>query len=214
MYHIAPIWHFVDFPLAFSAPQPSEPDVIDYRALSQHIQFNLVMAIGKLLENTGPHDQLPGEELLYFALFRMEKSTQSISMAREPILTAQNYTLIAFYFHAVNRRNDAYISMGKAMRIAFTQGLHRISSPTGRNPEHQEHLVRLWWSMYSLDMVLTSLMGGPVSVHIDEITTPEPSATSALGDGQTLLQCVKMARLTAVVLSGLLPPLSALLSSD
>jgi hypothetical protein len=44
-------------------------------------------------------------------------------------------------------------------------------------------------------------MGAPVSIHEEEITTRDPLPQSHLRSPGALMQCVKMARLMAIVLS-------------
>ena len=112
IYHVAPVWHFVETSAMFDHTSASEEDNrSDYASQFRRIQFNLVMAIGKLLEHGGKYEQSPGESHFYMALSLSEKMSESISIAREPILVAQNLCLSAFYYHAINMRNDAYVNV-------------------------------------------------------------------------------------------------------
>jgi hypothetical protein len=112
IYHVAPVWHFVETSTMFDHTSASgEGNRSEYASQLRRIQFNLVMAIGKLLEHGGKYEQSPGESHFYMALSLSEKMSESMSIAREPILVAQNLCLIAFYYHAINMRNNAYINV-------------------------------------------------------------------------------------------------------
>ena len=112
LYHIAPIWHFIDPDVITSElGRHCEDFSTDCVPLLRHIQFNLVMAIGKLLENSVKRERSPSESYFRFALNAMETMNESKSIAREPILVAQNLCLTSFYLHAINVRNDAYVQV-------------------------------------------------------------------------------------------------------
>ena len=54
IYHVAPMWHFVETSTIFDHTSASREDNrSEYASQLRRIQFNLVMAIGKLLEHGG-----------------------------------------------------------------------------------------------------------------------------------------------------------------
>jgi hypothetical protein len=112
LYHIAPIWHFVDRSRFFVEHQAQAESLpADYSRVLWDIQFNLVMSLGKLLEQGTKHERSPGESHFFFAQSLITTLNESHAIAQEPILVAQNFCLISFYFHAINMRNDAYINV-------------------------------------------------------------------------------------------------------
>lgn len=202
-YYIAPIWHFIDLSRHSNEIRtPARNPRKIHSGVLWHIQINLVLSIGKLLEQGSKHERSPGDSHFFFALSSMARLEESQAIAEEPILMVENFCLIAFYYHSINMRNDAYVKIGTAMRIAFTQGLHRVSKATLSDVDEQEHLVRLWWSLYSLDLMLSSLMGAPVPVGEDEIVTRAPQSNPKFLPPEPLIKCSRMATLIGTVLSG------------
>ena len=73
-------------------------------------------------------------------------------------------------------RDRAWVVVGMALRFAQALGLHiRNEDPTASGPK-REVLVRIWWSLYSLDRQLSIITGRP-SVTVDSsssVTLPLP----------------------------------------
>ncbi|KAJ5117009.1 hypothetical protein N7456_001357 [Penicillium angulare] len=88
---------------------------------------------------------------------------------------------VAYYMQNLNRRDAAFLYIGLALRMAISLGLHQeVSNPdiseAGRNRRR-----RAWWSVYSLDRLLTVKSGNPITLHDEDIGTTWPSAP----DGST-----------------------------
>ncbi|KAJ5261029.1 hypothetical protein N7478_011624 [Penicillium angulare] len=88
---------------------------------------------------------------------------------------------VAYYMQNLNRRDAAFLYIGLALRMAISLGLHQeVSNPdiseAGRNRRR-----RAWWSVYSLDRLLSVKSGNPITLHDEDIGTTWPSTP----DGST-----------------------------
>lgn len=72
--------------------------------------------------------------------------------------------------------NRAWLVMGTAMRFASALGLHvRNEDPTASLTK-KELLVRIWWSLYSLERLLSVLTGRPSVIVDSNCSVPIPIA--------------------------------------
>jgi hypothetical protein len=94
-----------------------------------------------------------------------------------------SYLALGLAIHYVSRTDviaRAWVMVGIAMRAAFSLGLH-VQDP---NSDHsislaqRQDMVRTWWSLHSLESLLSSITGRPSIIPNEDITTPSPSAVS------------------------------------
>lgn len=84
--------------------------------------------------------------------------------------------LLSLYYLSVGQISRAWTVMGTALRFAFALGLHiRNEDPTA-SPTKKELLVRIWWSLYSLERLLTILTGRPSIIVDSTCSVPLPIA--------------------------------------
>ncbi|EXK43525.1 hypothetical protein FOMG_02470 [Fusarium oxysporum f. sp. melonis 26406] len=120
---------------------------------------------------------LPG--LAYFAV-----ASDAIRVINErPQLDVIETTLIlTLYSLEANRRHSACTLVGSALRLATVMGLHlNIDDTYVADPELREHRIRVWWSVYVLDRLLSSKIGLPPLISDDDISVNLPSTSAALG---------------------------------
>lgn len=90
-------------------------------------------------------------------------------------LTSSDY-LQAFYSTTLNRRNTAYTYIGLALRLSIMLGLHRkIPANSSLSPPEKEHRIRVWWTVYTLDRLMSSKVGLPTMIQDTEIDAQIPS---------------------------------------
>jgi hypothetical protein len=67
--------------------------------------------------------------------------------------------------------------VGIAMRAAFSLGLHVQGSNPDQlvPPTQRQNMIRTWWSLHSLESLLSSITGRPSVIPNEDITTPSPS---------------------------------------
>ncbi|GKT49553.1 proline utilization trans-activator [Colletotrichum spaethianum] len=89
----------------------------------------------------------------------------------------------------MNRRDAAFLYTGMALRMAISLGLHHEigfspvpSSLQGQEAKlstldnaTREHRRRVWWSVYSLDRILSVKSGNPITIQDEDIGVDLPS---------------------------------------
>ena len=92
------------------------------------------------------------------------------------VLGIETFAYVGYFFQNINRRDAAYLYIGLALRMAVNVGLHQESSFPPDLPERdREHRRRLFWSIYSLDRILSLKSGHPVAILDEDIGVNMPS---------------------------------------
>ncbi|KAL5601557.1 hypothetical protein FOBRF1_009090 [Fusarium oxysporum] len=145
--------------------------------------------------------RLPG--LAYFAVasdtVRMINERPQLDVIETTLILAS--PLMTMYSLEANRRHSACILVGSAMRLATVMGLHlNIGDTYLADPELREHRIRVWWSVYILDRLLSSKIGLPLLISDEDISVDLPSNSPALtsedfGDHSHFLAIVRLAKI-------------------
>jgi hypothetical protein len=69
----------------------------------------------------------------------------------------------------------AWITVGAALRVAITSGLHTQSQYSSSEPKQRQATIQTWWSLYNLESQLSSMIGRPCMLRGEDVTTPLPS---------------------------------------
>lgn len=132
----------------------------------------VVLAFGRLysVNQWNDSDNPPG--LRYF--------TQALQLLpdlhEEPsILFVETLSLIGYFMQNLNRRDAAFLYVGTALRMAISLALHQEVSSTQISEIEKEHRRRVWWSVYSLDRILSVKSGNPIMIHDEDIGVKLPS---------------------------------------
>ncbi|GES59638.1 C6 transcription factor [Aspergillus terreus] len=89
---------------------------------------------------------------------------------------------VAYYMQNLNRRDAAFLYIGLALRMAISLGLHQeVSDPT-ISEEVRNRRRRAWWSVYSLDRLLSVKSGNPITIQDEDIGTTWPVPTPGSSD--------------------------------
>ncbi|KAJ5083077.1 hypothetical protein N7532_012120 [Penicillium argentinense] len=88
---------------------------------------------------------------------------------------------VAYYMQNLNRRDAAFLYIGLALRMAISLGLHQEVSDPGISATDRNRRRRAWWSVYSLDRILSVKSGNPITIHDEDIGITWPAAL----DGST-----------------------------
>ncbi|KAH7233046.1 fungal-specific transcription factor domain-containing protein [Fusarium tricinctum] len=142
---------------------------------------------------------LPG--MKYFAIasetIRLIHERPQLDMIETILLLVK----LALYSLEANRRHSACTYVGAALRHATIMGLHmNIGDTYIPDPELREHRIRVWWSVYILDRLLSSKIGLPLSISDDDISVKLPSDVSTLnskdfGDHTRFVAILRLARI-------------------
>ncbi|KAI8249645.1 hypothetical protein K4K53_013135 [Colletotrichum sp. SAR 10_77] len=191
--YIGTIFSFTDpkekFDRLLTEAYRGPPDPSDKEACLSYAKVLIILAFGQLysvnqwVDFRGP----PGFEYFTHALNLLPDTHEEGS-----ILCVETLALIGYFMQNMNRRDAAFLYIGMALRMAISLGLHHEAgySPTpttlqgqDANPESidhdtREHRRRVWWSVYSLDRILSVKSGNPITIQDEDIGVDLPSRLS------------------------------------
>lgn len=180
--YIGTIFAFND-PSSFDAllieAHSGPPNLEDREACLSHAKVLVTLAFGQLysvnqwVDFKGP----PGFEYFSHALQLLPEAHEEGS-----ITGVETLALIGYFMQNMNRRDAAFLYIGMALRMAISLGLHQeVSSTTSSNTlpqldeETREHRRRVWWSVYSLDRILSAKSGNPITIQDEDIGVKLPA---------------------------------------
>lgn len=153
--------------------------------------------------NTGLH---PG--LHYFA---RAKNILRVIPERPKIDHIEVMVMFALYSSVMNRRHSAFRYIGSAIRLGLTIGLYQNMS-IDQLPDKvaRQRRVRLWWTMYVLDRMMSSKVGYPTLLKDEDIEVDLPTnegLTEAQKDdfidADYLVSSVSLARIAGDIIGSL-----------
>ncbi|KAI5459024.1 fungal-specific transcription factor domain-containing protein [Mariannaea sp. PMI_226] len=154
------------------------------------------LRLGRCLSSS---NELPG--LAYFAVASDAMRMLNERPQLDVIETILLLILSALYSLEANRRHSACTFMGSALRLSTVMGLHvNIGDAYIPDPKIREHRIRVWWSVYILDRVLSAKTGLPLLISDDDISVDLPSRNSDLnsedfGNEKHLVTVVRLAKI-------------------
>ncbi|KAJ5448531.1 hypothetical protein N7445_003352, partial [Penicillium cf. griseofulvum] len=134
------------------------------------ISFGLMYSVNQWIGEEGP----PGFKYFKHALRFLPDIHEEGS-----ILFVEVLCYVAYYMQNLNRRDAAFLYIGLALRMAISLGLHQEVSDPLITEEDRNRRRRAWWSVYSLDRLLSVKSGNPITIHDEDIGITWP--TTALG---------------------------------
>ena len=181
--YIGTIFAFTD-PAAFDqellAAYRGPPDLADKDGCLAYAKVLVTLAFGQLysvnqwIDFKGP----PGFEYFTRALQLLPDAHEEGS-----ILCVETLALVGYFMQNMNRRDVAFLYIGMALRMAISLGLHQEVKPSSEqhmvlpalDEAVREHRRRVWWSIYSLDRILSAKSGNPITIQDDDIGVSLPS---------------------------------------
>ena len=165
--------------LAYQGP----PDPADREACLTYAKVLILLAFGQLysvnqwIDFKGP----PGFDYFTSALRLLPDPHEEGS-----ILCVETLALTGYFMQNLNRRDAAFLYIGMALRMAISLGLHQEvnafpanSTPFGVSPvlddSVRERRRRVWWSIYSLDRIVSVKSGNPLTIQDEDIGVALPS---------------------------------------
>jgi hypothetical protein len=70
--------------------------------------------------------------------------------------------------------------IGIAIRHAQAAGLHLRNEDTSTSAHRKKTLARIWWALYSVECVITTITGRPRAVTAKDCTVPPPGAADTV----------------------------------
>ncbi|ATY64916.1 Fungal specific transcription factor [Cordyceps militaris] len=98
------------------------------------------------------------------AYFRHAQRKAFAGMLEDPnINIVRVFLLMAYYMLGSCRRNSAFMYLGIASRAAVSLGLHSKDSYEDMSSVHRNNRLKIWMSLCTLDMTVSSLLGRPAA---------------------------------------------------
>lgn len=158
-------------------------------------QLHLVLAMGLTLGNsaTGGREMVLLDSLRSTYPNRCQEYFLVAKRLHDPLsdlesadfTCTQTLTLMALYMLYQGRRNAAYFSIGMAIRLAYSQGLHREDILDDFPKEVKGARRKLWRSLFTIDCYLSVSLGRPLAIEQSQLS-PSSLPMSLTGDGTEL----------------------------
>jgi hypothetical protein len=81
---------------------------------------------------------------------------------------------LAFYFLTTGHVSRAWVMVGLAIRLALALGLHLRNEDVGVGESNKESRVLTWWSLNSIECLMSTTTGRPPAVAVEDCTVPLP----------------------------------------
>ncbi|KAE8374877.1 FAD-linked oxidoreductase-like protein [Aspergillus bertholletiae] len=163
-------------------------------------EYLLVMAMAKLMDVEDPSSQPPGASLFAEAMRRLPPLHQ---LGEEGAIAVEILTLIATYLQWCDRKHDAYLHIGLALRLAIALGCDKPAREQRCLPSETAHRVRLWWTVYMLDRRLSSGLGLAAGSDERQLRAELPRQAIGFQSPIALAINVRIARATDEIMSSL-----------
>lgn len=156
----------------------SREDCLHYAKLLLILAFGQLYSVNQWVDFRGP----PG-----FAYFSEALSLLPETHEDGSLLCVETLALAGYFLQNMNRRDAAFQFIGRALRMAISLGLHHevegLSTTSSLVPQAttlveeaaKEHRRRTWWSVYSLDCILSVKSGNPITIQDGDIGVQLPS---------------------------------------
>lgn len=174
--YIGTIFAFIDpssFEQQLQEAYKGPPDLSDREACLSYSKVLVTLAFGQLYsvnQWSGFHGP-PGFEYFTQALDYLPDFHEDGS-----ILFVETTALIGYFLQNLNRRDAGFLYIGIALRMALSLALHQEVSSPGLDEATKEHRRRVWWSVYSLDRILSVKPGNPVTIQDEDVGVALPSS--------------------------------------
>ena len=90
------------------------------------------------------------------------------------LLFVETLALVGYYMQNLGERDAAFLYVGTALRMAIALALHQEVRSSQLDEVQKERRRRVWWSVYSMDRILTIKSGNPIMVQDEDIGVGPP----------------------------------------
>ncbi|KAK7409342.1 hypothetical protein QQX98_008466 [Neonectria punicea] len=168
------------------------------------LEMMLVIAIGTLFDaNPEGNGEFSGIELFEYVHKNVPTLTAMHSYGK---LGVEIFGLFAIYLQNVHRREEAYLYISTALRLAISHKYHQVSGTKHLMKSEKVHLNRLWWTVYMQERRLAAATGNPSGIRDESIDVELPTNSPGFAPAGPLCINIKIARVTGRILSVLYGP--------
>ncbi|UPX13866.1 uncharacterized protein EKO05_0004363 [Ascochyta rabiei] len=92
------------------------------------------------------------------------------------ILNVQALVLLNVHHHTIGQKSSSWLLIGMAARMAITMGMHRDATNLEFDPIERNTRRQVWWSIYSFERILCSILGRSTVIDDREMSMKIPDA--------------------------------------
>ncbi|KAF2165737.1 hypothetical protein M409DRAFT_24025 [Zasmidium cellare ATCC 36951] len=122
------------------------------------------------------------------------------------VLGVEIVGLATFFLQCVDRKEDAYVYAGLAVRLAIVQNLFQKTSCELDNGLEVAHRTRLAWTIYMQEKRLAAATGNPSSINDAAIIIELPKDATGLCSPSALNLNIELARTSGRIISTIYAP--------
>ncbi|KAF3018077.1 hypothetical protein E8E14_003165 [Neopestalotiopsis sp. 37M] len=122
-----------------------------------------------------------GASIAGFQYYRRCQEALDWTTETPSITTLQCYIFSIVYLYEAGLVNWAQMTLGKAISLAELLGLQNEPPSTDSEPE-KEIARRTWWSLYSLDVMLSTEIGRPAMIGFNGSNCRPPTDSDEVGE--------------------------------
>ncbi|KAF2822877.1 hypothetical protein CC86DRAFT_396455 [Ophiobolus disseminans] len=141
-------------------------------------QLNLIFAIGaKYSHLIGADWQGDDRDHLFYmnrATHLLNFKDTAMIISCPDIKLVQATGSLAFYFLVIGHVSRAWIMIGVSIRLALALGLHLRNEDPTASESRKETLIHTWWSIHSIECLVSTMTGRPPVIAFEDCTVPLP----------------------------------------
>ncbi|RSL64790.1 hypothetical protein CEP54_004590 [Fusarium duplospermum] len=164
-----------------------------------YMQVLLTLAIGQIFTADGEEEEnLPGTAFFEFVEQNLPTASAQYRLGR---LAVEVNALMAMYLQMANRKEEAYLYINTALRLAILHGYHQKDSERNVLRSEKAQINRLWWTVYMQERRLAAANGKPSGIIDSAISMPLPSEAPGFPTGAAIRTNIKIAQVTGQVIT-------------
>ncbi|KAF7164537.1 hypothetical protein CNMCM5623_009034 [Aspergillus felis] len=164
-----------------------------------YAQYLLILAFGKAFVVQSSSQEGPSGS--QYASRAMALLPDLSGIYCEPLDSIRALTLAALYFQSIDMRVAAFQHIGQALRVCVVQGIHRHMPEDVVGAQHSRLCNHVFWVVYMIDREFSALMGGPMSIRDEDITTELPCHHDHSLEALNMTLHIRLSRLMANILT-------------
>ncbi|KAF4468758.1 transcriptional regulatory [Fusarium albosuccineum] len=194
--------HFLD-PRTFSDSMDllyqSEASQVRQMQTMWYTEYLLVMAVGMLIGSTSEgSSNPPGNSFFAEAIHRLPPMHK---LGSHGILAVEILCLASLYLQWCDRKYDAYLYIGSAVRLAIALGCSLPHDEQQGLSSEVTHKVRVWWTAYMLDRRLSAGLGLPTGTDERQMRSEFPRSSAGFQNPLPMMINIQIAQVTGKIMT-------------
>ncbi|KAL5608671.1 hypothetical protein FOVSG1_003352 [Fusarium oxysporum f. sp. vasinfectum] len=194
--------HFVD-PRAFSDSLDllyhDEATRLRQMQTLWYTQYLLVMAVGMLIGS--PSESPASPPGTSFFAEAIKNIPPTYELGSHGVLAVETLCLAGLYLQWCDRKHDAYVYVGSALRLAMALGCQLPHDEQQGLRSEVNHRVRVWWTAYMLDRRLSTGLGFPPGVDGRQLRAELPHPFSGYQHPLPMIINIRIAQTTDEIMA-------------